>query len=166
MFHVPMRAPTARRMKTAPIAAVDAADRRLCDGGDLVAVLEGDQARERRAEQQGDLEGTVRGAHAEQGDRQRQETDQDDDREQRVEEAGRSGPVGQMSRHGGLRAMTVSKEPSEPTSSPRWWSSPRAHPSRPTSRSTAATTMTQRTAAGSWLRRSHSGSRSRGQVMQ
>ena len=61
---------------------------RLGDRGDRVAVLEGDQARERGAEQQRHLERPVGGAHPEQPDRQREQTDQDDDRQQGVEQAG------------------------------------------------------------------------------
>ena len=61
---------------------------RLGHRRDSVAVLEGDQAGERGAQQQRDLQRPVGGAHPEQDDRQGEQGDQDDDRQQGVEEAG------------------------------------------------------------------------------
>ena len=73
-----------------------AADRRVGHGRGRIAVLERDQARERRAEQQRDLQRPVGGARPEQADRQRDQRDQDDHREDRVEQGRRPrrrGPV-------------------------------------------------------------------------
>ena len=68
----------------------DAPDRGVRDAGDRVAVLERHQARERGAQQECHLERPVGGVDPEQGDGERQERDQHDDRQQRVQQRRRS----------------------------------------------------------------------------
>ena len=67
----------------------DAADGCVRDRRRRVAVLERDQARERGAQEQRDLQGPVGRADAEEPDRDRDQRDQDDDRQHRVEQARR-----------------------------------------------------------------------------
>ena len=69
MFHVPMSAPTASRMKTALSADEIAADRGVADPGRRVAVLEGDERRDDGARQQRDLERAAGRVRAEERDR-------------------------------------------------------------------------------------------------
>ena len=148
-----------------------AADGRVGDRRDRVAVLEGDQARERRAEQQRDLERPVGGARCRTA-RSSARAGRSGRRSAAARRAGwavvgaaRSGVRG---RHGGLsgpRRRSRGRR-ATPTSSPWWCSSPRAQASRPTT-----STSRQRRRRSSGLRCSsslppHSGSRSSGQVMQ
>ena len=65
------------------------ADRRLGQRRRRVAVLERDQARERSAEHQRDLQRPIGRADPEGRDRERDQQDQDDDRQDRVEHARR-----------------------------------------------------------------------------
>ena len=89
MFHVPISAPTASRMKIALIAVVTPPIAASATAADGVAVLERDQARERGAQQQRDLQRPVGGADAEEHDRQRDQPDQHDHGQERVEQARR-----------------------------------------------------------------------------
>ena len=68
----------------------DAADRGVRDPGDRVAVLERHQAGERGAQEQRHLERAVGGVDPEQADGEREQRDQHDDRQQRVEHRRRS----------------------------------------------------------------------------
>ena len=86
MFQVPISAPTASRMNTAPTAEVTPPTAASATAATRVAVLERDQAGERRAEEQRDLQWPVGRIDAEQDDRRRQQDDQDDDRQHRVEQ--------------------------------------------------------------------------------